>query len=52
MPILIFLSNWLGQPVIVTIVPAQVPRIEFVAPVMEKTTTVDYGGCRYVVCKA
>ena len=57
MPILIFLSNFLGQPVIVTIVPAHLPRIEIVAPVAEKTTEVDYGGyhyggCHYVVCKA
>ena len=54
MPILIFLSNFLGQPVVVTIVPAQMPRIEFVAPVVEKATAVDDtpAGCRYLVCKA
>jgi hypothetical protein len=52
MPILIFLSNMMGQPVVVTIVPAQFPRIEFVAPVPAKTSEVDYGGCKYVVCKA
>ena len=52
MPILIFLSNWLGQPVVITIIPAQMPRIELVAPTPSKTTEVDYGGCRYVVCKA
>ena len=52
MPILIFLSNILGQPVIVTIVPAALPRIEIVVPVAEKTTTVDYGGCLWAVCKA
>ena len=52
MPILIFLSNWLGQPIVITIVPTQAPRIEFVAPAPGKTTEVDYGGCLWAVCKA
>jgi len=51
-PILIFLSNMLGQPVIVTIVPAQIPRIEIPLPAPAKASEGDYGGCRYVVCKA
>lgn len=50
MPILIFLSNFLGQPVIVTIVPTQLPRIEVVVPA--KTSDVEPAGCRWAVCKA
>jgi len=42
----------MGQPVVVTIVPMQAPRIEFVVPTPAKTSEVDYGGCKYVVCKA
>ena len=53
MPILIFLSNMLGQPIIVTIVPTQLPRIEFVAPVPAKTTDAEsVGACYQLVCKA
>ena len=52
MPILIFLSNIMGQPVVVTIVPTQLPRIEFVVPAPTKTSEVDYGGCRWAICKA
>ena len=51
MPILIFLSNMLGQPVVVTIVPAQLPRIEIVVPAPAKTTEV-VGTCYQLVCKA
>ena len=52
MPVLIFLSNILGQPVVVTIVPMRLPRIEFVAPVPAKTSDVEPAGCRYNICKA
>ena len=51
MPILIFLSNMLGQPVVITIVPTQLPRIEFVAPVPAKTSDV-VGVCYQLVCKS
>jgi len=52
MPILIFLSNFLGQPVIVTIVPAQLPKIEFQVPAPAKTTDAEPAGCRHTICKA
>lgn len=51
MPILIFLSNIMGQPVIVTIVPAQLPKIEFQAPAPAKTSEAT-GTCYALVCKA
>ncbi len=51
MPILIFLANWLGQPVVVTIMPMQMPQIEFVAPA--KTTDAEpTGNCYQLICKA
>lgn len=54
MPILIFLSYLLGQPVIVTIVPMQPPRIEIQAiPTPEKKPEAEaVGGCYSVICPA
>ena len=52
MPILFFLSNFLGQPVVITFVPAQIPKIEFQAPTPAKTSDAEPAGCRYIICKA
>jgi len=52
MPILIFLSNFLGQQITVTIVPSQPPRIEFVAPTPVTPEVESVGACYQLECGA
>lgn len=53
MPILLLLSNFLGQPVMVIITPGELPQYQIQVPAKPiNKSEVESSGCPYVVCKA